>query len=100
MKTIRRILDGLDEIESWADFFDKLGETDQVPVVVYGLYDAVWPTIGVEGHAWFCLHCGRNNDEFSSSRVALAAGEAHGDVYHPGVDLTFTEVFPDREEIR
>lgn len=68
------------------------------PVVLYGPYDAIWPTSGQWGYGWVCLQCGRNDFEFSSHRIAFAAGETHGGVYHPGLELTYTEVHLDPEE--
>lgn len=94
MKLLDKIKGTLEGVDSWSDLFDRLEYVPRSPIVLYGLYDAIWPTLGVEGNGWICLQCGKNDGEFSTAEVARSGGEIHGGVYHPGLALQFVEVDP------
>lgn len=102
MKMIEKILVGAGQavtaIRDFAVQMDFVEEPWEIPTIVYGPYDAIWPTVGGEGSAWFCMFCGRNGADFSKDEIALTGGETHGDVYHPGLKLTFTRLSLDPSE--
>lgn len=68
------------------------------PKIYYGPYDAIWPTIGVEGFGWACGQCGGNESGFSSLESAQAGTDAHCIAEHFHVDMTLVEVFLDADE--
>jgi hypothetical protein len=100
MTTIAEFKERLQGIRSWAEFSQLLNGTPKAAEVLYGPYDAIWPTVGVKGSAWFCLWCGSGDGDLPSSRIALASGESHAECCHPDVDFTFIEVLLDPDEVR
>jgi hypothetical protein len=74
-------------------FHEKLRE----PTIVFGPFDAIWPTIGVDHYGWFCKWCGLPSDHLDTLPDARAGARDH-DGTHSDVDLRFVEVHLDRAE--
>jgi len=99
MITIAEFKERLRGVNGWAEFSQLLNSTPKAAEVLYGPYDAIWPTVGVEGSAWFCLWCGSGDGDLPSSRIALASGESHAEACHPDEGFTFTGVSLDPDEV-
>lgn len=69
------------------------------PRILYGPYDAIWPTIGVGTFGWFCLSCGRNDGDYPTLPDSRLGAEDHSRT-HTDVNLRLVEVEPDPDEIR
>lgn len=90
------------KIKNLLDAVTRGRDDSRQPVIVYGPYDAIWPTVGVEGFSWFCEWCGRgDHDPAYGDRLDAALGASdHRNARHGGEDFTITEVFIDKEEVR
>jgi len=69
------------------------------PIIEYGPYDAIWPTIGVAGFAWMCNWCGASDGGYSSTVSAGAGAADHGRT-HTDVGICLIEAELDPEEAR
>ena len=72
----------------------------QRPVIVYGLYDAIWPTIGVEGYTWLCEWCGRGDHSSGYGDLLDAAlgAKDHREAQHKDDRFSLVQVYHDEEE--
>lgn len=89
----------LQKVRSWAEFTHLIAEVPKTAEILYGPYDAIWPTVGVEGCGWFCLWCGTGDAEFIRPFLAQVSAETHAEHDHAGVQFTFTEVHLDPDEV-
>lgn len=68
------------------------------PVIYYGPYDAIWPTVGVEGHCYFCHWCGGTANELTSLAQAERYAGIHAD-RHPEAKIEIVEAVLDPDEV-
>jgi hypothetical protein len=67
------------------------------PIVEYGPFDAIWPTIGVDHYAWFCNWCGLPSDHLDTLPDASTGAQDHAR-WHGDVELGIVEVHLDPDE--
>jgi hypothetical protein len=71
-------------------------------IIMYGPYDAIWPTIGVEGFSWFCEGCGRGDPdpEYPTLADAKVGASDHKLARHDGVKIELYQAHLDPDEMR
>lgn len=75
-------------------------ESPPEPIIHYGPFDAIWPTIGVGHYGWFCHWCGlpsQQIDTFPESRMGAVEHSIEHAHEHPNQGFQIIEAKLDLE---
>src|ERR1043165_8285304 len=100
VRSVSALVRGEATLRQIRDMWEVLYGPTTEPIIAYGPYDAVWPTIGREGYLWFCESCGRSTPapEYAALADARLGASVHRTARHPDADFVLVEVDLDPEE--
>jgi hypothetical protein len=100
VRSISALVRGEATLRQIRDMWEVLYGPTTGSIIVYGPYDAIWPTTGQEDFSWFCEGCGLSNPdpEYGTLADARLGASDHRTARHPDADFVLVEVDLDPEE--